>query len=516
MVERIVRDSDEKTMINKVKHIIIFGGGTSGWLTAAYLINNLKIPTKITLIEDSSLGPIGVGEGTQPLTAHFLHQCGIPPKLWMSPSQASFKFGVELVGWNDEPYFVDNDTVNNAVISEDYFTSDYFLNKDPKEFRDWHPAYQLAKENICPKIEGSMDVNFGSGEAGYGAVHFNAYEIIKTIKNILGNKIEHIDTKIENIEKDMYGVTKLVDDKNNSYSADLFIDCSGFKSLLLEKTLGSPFISYADYLPCDKAVVVPTQYTDPEKECFPYTRATTMTSGWRFTIPIFTRVGNGYIYSSKFISKEDAEKELRQSVGEFEATARHLDMKCGTHKEIAVKNVCAVGLSAGFVEPLEATGITFTTAVVRSIVDLLNMSGNVWNQQVKDLINRGFYEMTTEIVAFVWAHYHFATRRDTEFWKNIGKQRIEDLPEDVQFVLSNFYPTPSRYVYFSPSSMFNTVQWFSVIHAGGGYTNIKNDLTDKQEIYGKYFKDMHQARIDLAKKVFPNQYQYLKDWYAKV
>ncbi len=124
--------------------------------------------------------------------------------------------------------------------------------------------------------------------------------------------------------------------------------------------------------------------------------------------------------------------------------------------------------------------------------------------------------MTTEIVAFVWAHYYFATRRDTEFWKNIGQQKIEELPQDVQYVLSNFYPMPSKYLYFSPASMFNAVQWFSVIHAGKGYADVKNTLTKKQEDYGNYFKETHQSRVDMAKKVFPNQYQYLKDWYAKV
>jgi tryptophan halogenase len=408
-------------MISKVKNIVIFGGGTSGWLTAAYMVNNLKIPTKITLIEDTTSGPIGVGEGTQPLTAQFLHQCGIKPKMWMKPSNASFKFGVELVGWNDEPYFVDNDTINNAVISEDFYTSDYFLNKDPKEFRDWHPAYQLAKENICPKIEGSMDVNFGSGEQGYGAVHFSAYEILTTIKEILADKIVHIDTKIEHIEKDMYGITKLIDIQKKEYTADLFIDCSGFNSLLLEKTLGSPFTSYSEYLPCDKAVVIQTQYTDPEKECFPYTRATTMTSGWRFTIPIFSRIGNGYVYSSKFISKENAEKELRESVNEHTATARHLDMKCGTHKEIAVKNVCAVGLSAGFVEPLEATSIHATIVQLdflstNSLNFVCNKSDIVFESNIKrynEFVNRFF----DDIKDLIQIHY-MTKREDTKFWKD--------------------------------------------------------------------------------------------------
>ena len=500
-------------LINKVKKIIIFGGGTSGWLTAAYMSKNLQIPAEIILIEDTKAGPIGVGEGTQPLTAQFLYQCGITPKDWMKPSQASFKLGVELTGWNDEPYFVDNDTINNAVISENYFTSDYFLNKPHSEFNNWHPAYQLAKANISPKISGEMDANFGSSEQSYGAVHFAAFEIIATIKKLLGDKITHVDTRIARAEKDMHGITKLVSEDGKEYSADLYVDCSGFASVLLEKTLGSPFTSYADYLPCDKAVVLQTQFKDPVKDCFPYTKATTMKAGWRFTIPTAKRTGNGYIYSSKYLTKEEAEKELRESVNEWEAPAKFLDMKCGTHKEIAVNNVCAVGLSAGFIEPLEATGITFTTAVVRSLTELLNMNGNVWNAQSRNMINRGFYEMAIEILAFVWAHYHFSKRNDTAFWQEIRQQKIEDLLPDAQFVLSNFYPMPSKYLFFSPNSMFNAVQWFSVLHAGGAY-NVKNNLTPEQEAYGKLFVDTHKKRVELVKEVFPNQYEYLTKWYG--
>lgn len=512
MVEWFICYGGEK-MINKVKKIIIFGGGTSGWLTAAYLTNNLQIPAEITLIEDKDLGPIGVGEGTQPLTASFLFECGIPPKMWMKKSQASFKYGVELTGWNDTPYFVDNDHSVNCVIAEDFFTSDYFISRDPEEFKKWHPAYRLAKENICQKFDDYLDVNPGMGPEGFGAVHFAAYEIIDTIKELIQDRIKYVNTNIERAEQDQYGITKLVGKDGTTYSADLFLDCSGFSSILLEKTLKVPFVPYDDWLPCDRAVVLPTQFNDPIKDCFPYTKATTMTSGWRFTIPIYTRTGNGYVYSSKFISDEDAEKELRESVGEFEAPAKFLKMKCGYHKEIAHKNVCAVGLSAGFVEPLEATGITFTTAVVKSIATLLNMTGNVWNSTCKDNINRGFYEMSIEILTFVWGHYHFSTRNDTPFWQNIRKQKISDMPEHVQYILSNFYPTPRPHLFFSPNSMFNVVQWFSMLHAGGAYKGHPNKLSKKQTQYAEYFLKSQDARVELARNMFSKQYDYLKEWY---
>jgi hypothetical protein len=499
--------------MNRIQKITIFGGGTSGWLTAAYLSNNLKIPVEITLIEDTSLGPIGVGEGTQPLTAQFLYQCGLHPESWMKPSNAAFKLGVELIGWNDEPYFVDNDSIQSSFVAEGVSVSDYFIRRPPKEFTDFHPAYQLAKANLSPKMVEHLDVNFGSNLEAFGAVHFSAYEILDALKNLIGDKIKHIDTRIKSVEKDMYGITKLIDESGTAYTSDLFIDCSGFSSILLEKTLGVPFTSYDQWLPNDRAVVMPKQYTDPEKECHPYTKATAMSAGWRFTIPIYTRVGNGYVYSSKFISDEDAEKELREAIGEYEAPAKFLKMKCGYHKEIAVKNVVAVGLSAGFVEPLEATGITFTTAVVKSIADLLNLNKNIWNNQTKDLLNGGFYEMSMEILAFVWAHYHFSTKADTPFWQEIRQQKIEDLPEDVKKILSFYYPIPGRFLFLKPSSMFNNVQWFSMLHAGGAYKDVEIPHRPYETEYIKYFIDVQNYRVEQAKLNFKNHYRYLDDWY---
>ena len=299
--------------LNKVKKIVIFGGGTSGWLSAAYLRNQLQVPAEIVLIEDSDAGPIGVGEGTQPLTAEFLWRCGIPPHKWMNASDASFKYGVECIGWNDEPYFVDNDTAVNSVIAEDFFYSDYFIDKPYSELAEWHPAYRLAKANKSLKYEDYLDVNTGMGPSGFGSVHFSAYQIIKTIKDLIIDDITYIDTKITSITKNENGIEYLINEEGEKYTGDLFLDCTGFSSLLLEKELGSKWQSFNDLgLLTDRAVMIQTQYTNPQEECHPYTKATTMDAGWCFTIPIFTRVGNGYIYSSKHISDEDAEAELRK------------------------------------------------------------------------------------------------------------------------------------------------------------------------------------------------------------
>ena len=481
--------------LNKVRRITIFGGGTSGWLTAAFLTKNLIVPTEITLIEDSSLGPIGVGEGTQPLTAKFLSYCGIPPRAWMKQSNASFKYGVELVGWNEEPYFVDNDNPNNTVMAEDFYTSDYFIDKPYSEFANWHPAYRLAKQNICQKFDDYLDVNHQMGTKDFGAVHFSAYDIIKTIRSLIEDKIIYVDTKITKVETDENGISALKNDSGDTFTADLYIDCSGFNSILLEQNLKVPFKSFNNWLLNDSAVMIQTQYKNRETECFPYTKATAMDAGWRFTIPIFTRVGNGYVYSSKHISPEDAEQELRKSIGEYVAPAKHLKMKCGAHQEIAHKNVVAVGLSAGFVEPLEATGITFTTAVVLSLTAALNNSKNVWGNQARVAINKEFADMSLEIFTFVWAHYHYSSKSDTPYWQEIRKQKLENMPEFVKQILGEYLPRPKKFLLMTDTSMFNIVQWFSMLHAGGAYKDIKSNLTEKQKKYAEYFIESNNKRL---------------------
>jgi tryptophan halogenase len=349
------------------------------------------------------------------------------------------------------------------MLSHDLYTSDYFMNKSNAELNAWHPAYRLAKANKSPKWAEHHDANLGSGPASYGAVHFNALGIVEAVKRLIGDRITYVDTHIDQITQNANGIHELIDNDGVKYTADLFIDCTGFASVLIEKTLKSPWTDYSPYLPVDRAVVIQTQYTDPVTQCHPYTKATTMKAGWRFTIPIKTRIGNGYIYSSKHISDTDAEQELRESLDEWEAPARVIRLKSGTHKEIARKNVVAVGLAAGFIEPLEATAITFTTHAVRIMTDLLNDNLMLWNDRSRNTINQVFGDMVNEIMAFVWCHYHFSTRNDTPFWQDIRQQTVQDLPPEAQAFLKYFLPKPGKFIYVGPGSMFNVFQWFRVI-----------------------------------------------------
>jgi len=499
-------------IIKKIKKIIIFGGGTSGWLTAAYLSTNLKVKTEILLIENPEYQPIGVGEGTQPFTSTFLSNCGIDPKTWMKPSKASFKFGVELSGWNDQPYFVDNDHFLNHIVFDDLYAHDYFIDKSKEQYFEWLPAYRLAKQNKSPKM-GRFDVNTGPGLMTFGAVHFSAPDIIQTLKNICKNRVQHLETRIVSIKSDNHGITGLIDEEGSNYFADLFIDCTGFSCQLAEKTLGIEFYPFEKTLPCNKAVAIPTEYNNPREQCVPYTKSIAMNAGWRWEIPIFTRIGNGYVYSDKFISPDEAEKELRESINEWKTPAKHIQMKCGRLKIIADKNVCAVGLSAGFVEPLEATGITFTTKIVEWLTILLNQNMNVWNENIRNTLNYHFDLMSLEIHAFVWSHYHFSTKSDTEFWKQIRNTKNIDIPKSIRDILQHVLPFPSGPFYITPDSMFHQGHWFSVLHSGNFYKSVKQNQSVEEIEYLKYFIDNQKNRIDQAIRTFPNHYDFLSNWY---
>lgn len=496
----------------KVNSIIIAGGGTSGWLTAAYLIKNLNFPVKITLVESTKLGPIGVGEGTQPYTTTFLKACGLQPKDWMPHCDATYKLGVEFVGWNKDNFFVDNDSIRTHDTGRG-LNHLAWVGKTINDYFDWLPAYRLAKRNVSPKLTEDLDFVVGSNNSAE-AVHFNAIKISNTLRNLIKDQIDYYDADIINVLYDGNNVTGLELSDGKTITADLYIDCTGFKSLLLEQTLKSQHVDVSSLLPCDKAVAIPTSYTDPEKECHPFTKASAMSAGWRWTIPTFQRIGNGYVYSSKFIEKEQAERELRDAIGEYTQPALHLDMKCGYKKEIAIANVLGVGLSAGFVEPLEATGITFTTKTVEIFVHYINNFGGDFNSTVKQNINKLFTDMVEEIVAFVFIHYLTSTKRDTPFWKAFDSIEI---PSTIKDLLSDFLPTPPTDLRkYGKFEMFHSGQWFQIFNAGGKYKNNESNLTLEELTYNTIHQEMLTTRTSIEIEKFPNHYTFLKDWYAKL
>ena len=502
-----------------INSIVVVGGGSAGWLAAAHLSYNLPPTVKVILIESTKLGIIGVGEGTQPFTTSFLLECGLQPKDWMPAAEATYKMGVEFTEWGPNPAFVDNDILDPSIIGRGIMTHQYILSEgiSKEEYLNWQPAYRFAKANKAPKCnDPRLDLTPGASAQPWDAVHFRADAIIDAIKRTCMHKIKYFDDEVVKVFKDDTGITGLLTESNGLIHGDLYIDATGFKSMLLEQTLEEPFISFEDVLLCNRAVAIPTQYKDKKTEMFPYTKAIAMESGWRWQIPTFGRIGNGYVYCDKFITPEQAEQDLRQAIGEWDAPANHLKMKTGTHKRIAVKNVYATGLAAAFVEPLEATGITFTTKGIQNLTALLSQNGGAYNDDSAMMLSDQYNMMVREIVDFVFIHYHCAPKNDTPFWQEVHRIPV---PPSSRNILAQFIPNPPNEL-TKPGifQMFHPGQWFSLLYAFGVYDEYtgKKNFDENLIKYSKMMWKMHSDRIDSSLEIFPNHYEYLENWYKKL
>jgi len=497
-----------------INNIIVAGGGSAGWMAAAHLRNNLPPSVKITLIESTKKGIIGVGEGTQPFTAKFLEECGLELKDWMPIADATFKLGVELDGWADNAVFVDNDTSDVGVLGNNVLMSDYVLGskKDKKEFVDWIPSYRLGKANKSPKYHNEKLDYAHSLYDTWDAVHFRANDIVEMLSQKVKPLITYYDDEITEVYHNDEGVIGLQTKENGILSGDLYIDCTGFQSLLLEKTLGEPFVPIDHILLCNRAVAMPTDYTNKADEMHPYTKATAMDAGWRWTIPTFSRIGNGYVYSDKFISPEEAEFELRSAIGEWDQPANHLTMKTGTHANIALKNVFATGLAAAFVEPLEATGITFTTKGVQSLTRALNETQGYYSDEVASKLSEDYNTLVREIIDFVFLHYHFAKKNDTPFWEAVHNIQI---PSSAAGVLSKFVPNPPKLLNEQGLyTMFHAGQWFQLLYGLGAYDNVDIEVPKEVLEYGKMVWDKYNFVTEQQLELFPNHAEFLESWYG--
>ena len=496
-----------------INHIIIAGGGSAGWMAAAYMRHNLPQSVKITLVESTAKGILGVGEGTQPYTTQFLKQCGLDIKDWMSKADATFKLGVELDGWGDNPVFVDNDTTDVGVLGNEVLMSEYVLGSkiDKKDFMNWIPSYRLGRANKSPKFYDERLDYAHSLYDTWDAVHFKADQIVSMLSEKVKPNISYYDDEIIHVHSNDTGVTGLQTKENGLLCADLYVDCTGFKSLLLEQTLKEKFIPIDHILLCNRAVAIPKKYTDKNKEMHPYTKAIAMESGWRWSIPTFSRIGNGYVYSDKFITPEEAEFELRSAIDEWEAPANHLQMKTGTHEKIAKQNVFATGLAAAFVEPLEATGITFTTKGIESLTTALIENQGYYNDEIANNLSINYNNLVREIIDFVFLHYHFASKNDTPFWQAVHNI---DIPTSAAGVLNRFVPNPTNKLNENGLyTMFHAGQWFQLLYGLGAYDNVNYEVKKEILDYGKMVWDKYNFITDQQLELFPNHYQFLKEWY---
>jgi hypothetical protein len=406
-------------MDNLIKKIIIVGGGTAGWMTASYLKKALQ-GVQITLIEAPAIPKIGVGEATVPnLQPVFFDFLGIPEDEWMRGCNAAFKGAVKFINWKTD----------HMTGKTDHFYHPFGIIPNCDNIPLTHywalkrkSGYELPVDYSCfiePTLLDEMHAPRaldGTRVTRY-AWHFDAHLVAEYLKNIsIKWGVEHVLAHIEGTTFKPDGHLDAVTTKNGlSYHADLFIDCSGFRGLLINNAMKEPFLDMSDHLLCDSAVATAVPNDDERDGIEPYTSAIAMRAGWTWKIPMLTRFGTGYVYSSKFTSQEEATEDfLRLWKLNGNAKLNHIRFRVGRNRRAWVKNCVGIGLSSCFLEPLESTGIYFIYAAIYQLVR--HFPDKLFDQGLIDGFNREIADMFDDSRDFIQAHYLATPRQDTPFW----------------------------------------------------------------------------------------------------
>jgi tryptophan 7-halogenase len=408
--------------------VVIVGGGTAGWMAAAGLIRKLPHACTVRLIESAEIGIVGVGEATLPHLRAFVSMLGIDEAEFMRTTHATFKLGIEFRDFGKlgdrylHPFGSFGTPMNNVPFHH------YWLRMRAQGRTDDLSDYSIAnvmadRRRFEPP---SADSNSMLSTYSY-AYQFDATLFAPYLRDYaVARGVERSEGKVVDVALDPESgdVAALVMESGERIEGDLFVDCSGFRGLLIGGALGSDWEDWSRWLPCDRAVAMPT--TSPEGPIEPFTRATAMAAGWRWRIPLQHRVGNGYVYSSAHLSDEAAANALVAAVeGEKMAEPRLLRFRAGRRTRSWDRNVVAIGLASGFLEPLESTSIYLAQGAIEQMIALFPVGGRVADAD-RDEFNRVVDNEYDRIRDFLILHYHATTRDDSSFWNHVRTMSVPD------------------------------------------------------------------------------------------
>lgn len=403
---------------NQVKRIIILGGGTAGWMTAntfarAFADKNILI----TVVESPTVDIIGVGEGSTPALKGFFDDLGIEESEWMPACNATYKCGITFENWSTRPGFesyfhpfasmLDNMSLRMFIFNTKMRVGGADVYAHPDRF---FISSLLAKKNLAPKPSANFPF-----DVWYG-YHFDSVLLGKFLhKKALQRGVIYKSAHIADVNlSDNGDIASILTKEGETIAADFFVDCTGFAGILIDKALKTPFVSYSNNLFNDAAIAMPTDIGEgiPSE-----TVSTALKYGWAWKIPLTNRYGNGYVYSSSHCSADQAEFELRQRLGQLDSDtpARHLRMKIGRVTKHWHRNCLAVGLSQGFIEPLEATALFFVQLTASSFADYF-IEGDLGEKaqaKYNSYLNARF-EGTRD---YIVTHYKTNSRTDTDYWR---------------------------------------------------------------------------------------------------
>jgi len=398
--------------------ICILGGGSSGWMTAAAFAKVFP-HYKIKLIENPSQKPLSVGESTLGHFNRYLQCLEVKDKDWMKECNATYKLSIQFTNWQNKGDVFQYPFGDMDYTHGDFLTWYYLHYTYPQLFPDttycefYNPVSYLAFTNKM--VDNNIYIR-NYKKQWDTSYHFDATKFGGWLRDNLCQSVEHIKAKISSSHFDDKGNIKgVVDEYGKRYEADYFIDCSGFGSALLGGAMGQEFMEFPN-LPNDSAVVTHVPYKDKEKEMVNQTDGYAMDNGWCWTIPLWENIGKGYVYSSKFVDKFKAEEEFRKHIA-WNGDVEHIKFKHGKRRLGWYKNVIGIGLSYGFLEPLESTGL-FTTHenILRLVECFERRDGHITQIDIDGYNHAVSYELEA-MKEFIECHYYLSPRTDTEYWR---------------------------------------------------------------------------------------------------
>lgn len=441
---------------HKKTRVVIAGGGTAGWMAAASLGRQLREELDIILVESEEIGTIGVGEATIPPMTTFHRFLRIDEQEFMRATEATFKLGIQFENWGK---IGDNYIHSFGKTGEETWLAGFvhfWLRGQEvgvkREFGEYCLEWLAARENKC-EFDAENRINY--------AYHLDASRYAKFLR-IIAEKagVRRVEGKIIRVQQDSTTgfVESLIMQSGEVIEGDLFIDCTGFHGLLIEQTLFTGYDDWTHWLPCDRAVAIQTASVRP---AVPFTRSIAHHSGWRWQIPLQHRVGNGIVFCSRFMSEDEATAKLLSEVeGERLIEPRVIRFRTGKRRRAWNKNVVALGLASGFLEPLESTSIHLIMMGITRLMQLFPFNGI--RQEIVDEFNSQSEAELEKIRDFIILHYKVTDRTDSDFWQFC---RNMDVPDSLLHRIELFRTTAQAFQ--RDGELFRIDSWLQVMLGQG-------------------------------------------------
>lgn len=435
--------------------VVIAGGGTAGWMAAAALGKVLEKVCDVTLVESDAIGTIGVGEATIPTLVTYNRLLGVDEAKWMAAVSGTFKLGIAFENWTDLGHRYIH---SFGITGKDHWTAGF------QHF--WHRGKELgiAEDfgNYCLELIAAEQERFAHlPDLGLNyAFHIDATAYAGLLRGLAEHHgVKRREGKIAEVRRNAEGdLESLVLEDGSVIEGDVFVDCTGFRALLIGETLGVGYEDWTHWLPCDRAIALQTKSTRHPR---PYTRSIAHEAGWRWQIPLQHRTGNGIVFCSRYMSEDEARAKLLAEVeGEALTEPRVIRFRTGSRRMHWHRNCVAVGLSSGFIEPLESTSIHM---IQRSVMRLMQMipRGRFEQSSVDEFNKQTAYELE-HIRDFIILHYHLTNRIDTPFWRHC---RTMDIPETLRHRMRLFRETGR--VFRANDELFAENSWTQVMLGQG-------------------------------------------------